>query len=350
MQKSIIGIIAIVVVVIAVAGVFVAMQPAATTTTAPELVKFGVIYETPVSQSWSGSQHRAFQELYDEGKIDYTYVESVMVNDGERVGEELINTMNCDVVVYTSWYADPIKALTEKYPDIMFVGGGGGVWFTDIWGEGPYPSNYAHYDFVSYQASYVVGAIAGRLSQTGKMGMVGAYPIPDYNAPMNGVIEGFVSVIPDAEVVVSWLNTWEDPAQAKQAAEAMIDSGADVIFGGLYGVEKAVDEHPGTYSIGYYANTNSAAPDGAVGSIVWYPKWVYLEIADIVKSGTLERGEYSCTLIEGGTLPELNERVVSSALMAEADDLVQQIKDGTLTPVYDINLPEEVWASHIVQQ
>jgi hypothetical protein len=84
--------------------------------------------------------------------------------------------------------------------------------------------------------------IAGGMTKSNKIGMVGGFPIPEVNRLMNAFMAGAKETNPKVEFSVSFINSWFDPPKAKEAAFAMIDKGADVMYAERFGVSDAAKE------------------------------------------------------------------------------------------------------------
>ena len=98
--------------------------------------------------------------------------------------------------------------------------------------------------------------------------MVGGLPVPEVNRIVNAFIAGAKEVNPEANVKITFINSWFDPAAAKEAALAQIDGGADVLFAERFGVIEAAKEK-GLYAFGNMSDQNELAPDLVVSSPVW---------------------------------------------------------------------------------
>lgn len=111
------------------------------------------------------------------------------------------------------------------------------------------PDNVHCAVFREYEASYLMGVAAGMLTQSNKVGVVGALDIPFLHRYTDGYAEGVKSVKPDATVDIRWVggeNPFADPVRAKEQAVAMQAAGADYIYtataGGDFGVFEAAQE------------------------------------------------------------------------------------------------------------
>ncbi len=113
-----------------------------------------------------------------------------------------------------------------------------------------------------------MGMLAGGLTKTNKIGVVGAMPIPEVNRLINAFTAGAKAQNPNAVVLVSFINGFFDPAATKEAALAQIDNGADILYAERFGVIEAAAEK-GLYAFGNMSDQNTLAPDLVVTSAVW---------------------------------------------------------------------------------
>ena len=81
-----------------------------------------------------------------------------------------------------------------------------------------------------YEARYIQGQIAGKMSKAGVLGYIVSFPIPEVIMGINATMLGAQSVNPNIKVKIIWVNTWFDPAKEADAAKALLDQGADVIM------------------------------------------------------------------------------------------------------------------------
>lgn len=150
--------------------------------------------------------------------ISTAYVESVAEADVEATVDQLVAD-GCNVIFGTSFgFGDGLLAAAERYPDVIF-GHATGV---------ERAPNLLTYMADFYQVYFINGLIAGALSESGKVGYIGAFPIPEVKRHINAFALGVAAVNPEATVMVRWLYNWFDPAGAKEATEALIADGADV--------------------------------------------------------------------------------------------------------------------------
>jgi basic membrane lipoprotein Med (substrate-binding protein (PBP1-ABC) superfamily) len=110
---------------------------------------------------------------------------------------------------------DAVRRVARDYPTIAFVLGSG---------LGPVVPNVSIFDNWLYEPAYLCGLIAGTVTKSHKIGVVGGYPIPEVNSIVNAFIAGVKEVNAQVHVSVRFIQAWFDSAAAKQAALAQIDA------------------------------------------------------------------------------------------------------------------------------
>jgi len=180
------------------------------------------IYVGPIGDyGWTHAHDQG--RLYADEKFDWletAYAESVPEADVDRFLDRFVVEEKCDVIFTTSFgFMDGTIAAAEKYPDTLFFHCSG---FKRAPNSGTYFADF-------YQVYYLNGLMAGALTKTGKVGYVAAHPIPEVVRHINAFTLGVREVNPEATVDVRWLFEWYDPAAAREAAEALIADGADVL-------------------------------------------------------------------------------------------------------------------------
>ena len=149
----------------------------------------------------------------------------------ERILREVAETDVPDIIFGDAFgNEEAVRAVAADYPDIAFVFGSGG---------GPVEPNLSVFDNWIHEPAYLGGMLAGGLTESNVIGVVGGMPVPEVNRLVNAFIAGAKEVNPEVEVKVSFINSWFDPAAAKEAALAQIDAGADVLYAERFGVIEA---------------------------------------------------------------------------------------------------------------
>lgn len=196
-----------------------------------------------------------------------------------------------DLIFGTSFgYLEFMSRVAPEYPDVVFEHATG--YLTD--------ANFSNYSGSLYEATYLAGLVAGSLTETNKLGYVGPFTTPDVLRDFNAWVVGAREVNPDVEVQMIWVNTWFDPAQETQAAQTLLDNGADVLFYGTSGgaVGQAADAAGALWVAG-----NGLARGFAPESFLTGPSYewgvYYVEAAQAVRDGTWDNIPYWGSMADG---------------------------------------------------
>jgi len=191
---------------------------------AEDPMKIGFVYVGPIGDHGWSYQHdlgRKAVEAHFGDQVETTYVENVAEGaDAERTIRMLAQAGN-DVIFTTSFgFMNPTIRVAEQFPDITFMHATG---YKQADNVGTYLSK-------TYEGRYVTGVAAGLVTESNVLGYIASFPIPEVIRDINAVYLGAKSVNPDIEIKVVWANTWFDPAKEADAANAMMDQGADVVI------------------------------------------------------------------------------------------------------------------------
>lgn len=202
------------------AGVFAGL-PAAFAADEPLRVAF--IYVDPVGDTgWSFQHDLARRELERVlgAKVKTTYVENVPATaDAERVIRQLAVAGNQLIFTTSFGYMEPTLRVAKLFPKVHFEHATG--YKT--------AANLVTYETRFYEGAYLLGVLAGMTTKSNTLGYVGSFPIPEVIRNIDAFTLGARSVNPKATTKVIWVDTWYDPGKERQAAEALIAQGADVL-------------------------------------------------------------------------------------------------------------------------
>jgi basic membrane lipoprotein Med (substrate-binding protein (PBP1-ABC) superfamily) len=151
------------------------------------------------------------------------------------------------------------------------------------------------------QAMYLAGQAAGAATKTGKLGFVGAHPIPQVLRDINAFTRGAQSVAPGVTTMVVWTGSWSDPGKEASATNSLIDGGADVI--GMH-VDSPITviqtaEKRGVYVVGYHADDEGFAPHGWLTGGYWNWGPIMANVLHQVQSGTWKSSQIHGDLLDG---------------------------------------------------
>ena len=298
-------------------------------------IKVAAIYTVPVEQQWVSRIDKALKAAAARGDIEYVFSENVANADYERVMRGYAEKGN--TVIFGESFAVEAAArkVAKDYPKVSFIMGSSGK---------PQEPNFAVFDNYIQEPAYLTGMIAGGMTKTNKIGMVGGFPIPEVNRLMNAFMAGAKEVNPKAEFMVTFINSWFDPPKAKEAAFAMIDKGADIMYAERFGVSDAAKER-GKLAIGNVINTQDKYPDTVVASALWNMEPTVDVALKAVKEGKFKAedlGKYSMMQYKGSELAPLGtfEKKIPADLVAKVKAREKAILDGSFKVAVDDNQPK----------
>ena len=231
----------------------------------------------------------------------------------------------------------PCAGLPRIIPKIAFAFGSG---------FGPTEPNVAVFDNWIHEPAYLLGMLAGGMTKTGTIGVVGGYPVPEVNRIVNAFIKGAKETNPDAKVLVTFINSWFDPAMAKEAAVAQIDGGADVLFAERFGVIEAAKEK-NLWAFGNMSDQNELAPAVVISSGVWNMDPTVDYLIKTVEGGTFtaqDLKDFSMMGKGGASLAPYHdtESKIPADLKAKVDARMAEIKSGAFRVDIDEAAPAAV--------
>ncbi len=289
-----------------------------TTAAADDVTKVAFVYVAPIGDlGWTFAHDQGrldIEEAFGDS-VETTFIENVPEGpDAERVIRDFAQNGN-DIIITTSFgFMDPTETVAAEFPDVQFVhisGFKSAENFSNVFGR-------------MYQPRYLSGIVAGAQTESDIIGYVAAFPIPEVVRGINAFTLGVRSVNPDAEVRVVWTNTWFDPPVEKEAAEALLAEGADVISQHQDTTEpqKAAAD-AGGYSVGYNTDSREFVGDSLLTAPVWNWGVKYVEIVEQVRAGT-----YNGSESYWGGMPEgiVDLAPLGPSVTQETADLVEAAK------------------------
>src|SRR3954452_12993401 len=171
-------------------------------------LKVAAIYTVPFEQQWVSRIHKALKAAESRGEIEYKASENVSNADYERVMREYATGGNQLILGEAFAVEAAARKVAKDFPKTSFLLGSSGK---------PQAPNFGVFDNYIQEPAYLSGMIAGGMTKSGKIGMVGGYPIPEVNRLMNAFMAGAREVNPKVEFTISFINSWFDPPKAKEA-------------------------------------------------------------------------------------------------------------------------------------
>jgi basic membrane protein A and related proteins len=292
-----------------------------------DVLRVGFVHTSPVTDGgWTTSHDQGAQAVAEEfgDRVEITTVDSVAEGpDAERVIEDLARQGH-DLIFATSFgFMEPMLSVAEQYPDVVFEHATG--YLT--------ADNMGNYFGAAEEGRYLEGMAAAAASETGELGYVAAFPIPEVVRGINAWTLGARSVDPDATVRVVWTSTWYDPDTEGQAAQSLLDAGADVL--GMHQDTPATGQAAdgvGAKWTGYHTDRSDEVPDAWLTATVWDWAPFYIQRTQEVLDGTWESQSYYGDMADGMVnLASFGESVPDD-IRAEIEERMQQIVDGEFAP------------------
>jgi basic membrane protein A len=288
-------------------------------------LKIAFAYVGPVGDAgWTFAHNAARLAVEKEfgDKVQTTIVEKVPEGpEAERVIRDLVGQGNTLVFGTTFGYMEPMLKVAADTPNVKFEHATG-------YKTAP---NMRTYDSRTYEGAYMAGVIAGGMSKSGVIGVVGSIPIPEVIRNINTFTLGAQSVNPKIKTKVVWVNAWFDPPKETEGAQSLINQGADVLFQNtdspavLQTAEKA-----GKYAFGWDSDMSQFGPKAHLASSIinWAP--YYIKATKDALEGTWTTGSVWWGVKEGAIdLVSISDKVPAE-LKAKVEAVKAGLKDGSL--------------------
>ena len=237
----------------------------------PEPLKIAFAYVGPVGDGgWSYAHDNGRKALEKEfgDKIETSFVESVPESaDAERVLRDMAGQGNKLIFGTTFGYMESMLKVAADNPGIKFEHATG------------YKTaeNMRTYDSRTYEGAYMAGVIAGKMTQSNTLGVVASIPIPEVVRNINSFTLGAQSTNPKITTKVVWVNEWFNPPKETEAATALINGGADILFQNTdSSAVLQTAEKMGKRGFGWDSDMTAYGPKAHLGSAIidWAPYYI----------------------------------------------------------------------------
>lgn len=325
-------IVAVIIVVAIIIGIFVINIYEADTEVTKETTKVGVILNGSIDdRSWSQSHYEGLEATAQELNLSIIYKEYVVPEEIPGIIDEFVKE-DCKVIVANSFeFGEYINEAAKEYPEIYFLHATGV-------GE---DKNLSTYFGRIYQIRYLSGIVAGLQTETNEIGYVAAFPIPEVNRGINAFTLGVRSVNPDATVYVSWTNSWnDDTATADATNKLLVNHNIDVLAmhtDSLMALEIAQQE--GIMSIGYNLDNSQDYPDTYLTAAVWDWEEFYTPVILKCLQGKFVGKHYwegiETGMVSLAPLTNLVDKETEAIVNREMEKLNSGTYDVFYGPIYD---------------
>jgi simple sugar transport system substrate-binding protein len=211
-------------------------------------------------------------------KVSSTFVEKVPEGaDAERVIRDLAQLGHTLIFTTSFGFMNPTLKVAEEFKDVKFEHATG-------YKTAP---NVNTYNARFYEGRFLGGVIAGRMTKTNTLGYVAAFPIPEVLQGINAFTLGARSVNPKVQVRVVWVNTWYDPGKERDAANALMGQGADVVTHHTDSTAAvAAAEEKGRMVVAYHSNMAKYGPNAQLAAVTHHWGEYYTKRTQAVLDGT----------------------------------------------------------------
>ena len=293
----------------------------------PEQLKVGFVYVGPVGDGgWTFAHDNARQAIQKEfgDKIVTSIVENVPEGaDTERVVRDLVSQGNKLIFTTSFGFMEPTLKVAADHPDVKFEHATG-------YKTAP---NMRTYDSRTYEGAYMAGVIAGAMTKSNTLGVVGSVPIPEVVRNINSFTLGAQLTNPNVKTRVVWVNDWHNPPKETEAATSLINGGADVLFQNTDSpaVLKTA-ESMGKRAFGWDSDMTAYGPKAHLGSAIinWTP--YYTKAVGEVLDGKWTTGQSWWGVKEGA----MDLVSLASDVPAEAKAKLDEVKAGLKAGTYQI--------------
>ncbi len=244
--------------------------------------------------------------------------------DADRIMQRAAANGAGFVILGSFGYMNGGLQLAQRYPQVSVLHASG---YQVAPNFSPFAAKY-------YQGTYLMGMAAAALSKSGKIGSVSAFAIPELITSVNAFALGAQAINPEIEVSVVWVNSWFDPASEREAAQALISQGCDVMFSNAQDTPSviALAEEAGVYACNLNSSMQSYAPNyylGVVGTD-WAPFFTAQARAHL--EGTFEGANYYLGIADEVVYVDDWNGDIPSEVMGRIDDRLAAIGAGEFNP------------------
>ncbi len=267
-----------------------------TVSASPAAFKAAIVLPGVITdKAWNQAGYEGLSELKKQSGMETAYVEKIgQAEQTEALSDFARRGFNL-VYAHGGQFDAAIKQVAAQFPKTFFVGVNGTAVGTNI----------AALRIDHLQASYLCGIIAGTLSKSKKIAYLAGQEFQATQEELRGLVLGAKSVDPSIQVRSTFTGDWNDAAKAKEAAEALISSGVDVIYQWLDNASPTVLQtasDKGIYAFGNTADQLEIAPKAVLTSAVKRIDLAIAKLADFAMKNELKGQVYNLGLEESKIL------------------------------------------------
>ena len=293
-----------------------------------EAVKVALVLDGKIDDmGWNQAGYEGLAKAEEEHGVEVDYSEEVPIPDFEKALRDYATQGYDMIICHSSIAKDAVMNTAKDYPEISF-----------LWTDGDETlDNLAVIRPLAQEASYLAGMLAGEMTESNTVGMVGGIDIPSTHRSYAAFELGLKDVNPDAELLVNWIGSFLDVSAGKEAALSQIEAGADLIFGNgdgqNIGVLQAASEEE-VLAIGAVRDQYEVAPNVVLTSVEWgFRDGISQVVGDFV-AGEFEGQVYEIALDEGAALSPYHDN--ADKIPDDVKEMIEQKRQEILDGEFEV--------------
>ena len=306
--------------------------PSGASTPAGTGLKIAFVYDGAMDDgSWNSSHAAAMAYVQKQlPGASITNLASIAPGDQARATFQGLGTQGVQLVIATTYYQPDVLAVAKDFPNTKFIS----------WAGYKTTPNVGGYSLATEDGRYLDGIIAGSVTKSNIVGYPAGYPIGEVVRGIDAFTLGALTVNPSIKVIPLWINSWYDPTKEREAAQALVNQGADILATETNSpAVGSVAARANAGFIGYGWNQSSFAPKQWLSSFIfnWGP--YYLAQAKAVQDGTWKPAIYYGGLAQGDITMSPFGPAVPKSTVALVQQKMAQLASGKIHifdgPIYN---------------
>jgi basic membrane protein A and related proteins len=305
---------------------------AAATGGGKEKVKTALVLPCATSDTWCKQGYDAAKKLEAEGEVDLKITTSAPQDTAgvTRVLAQYAQSGSQLLLAHSTWQ-DAAFDIAKQFPDVDIA-----TYAFEL------KDNVAILEEPIYEAAYLAGMLAGGITGSNTIGGSAGQDVPLCHAELEAFEAGAKRINKQVKMIDAYIGDWNDAAKGKQATQAQIDQGADVVLacggGPATGMAQAIKQAD-ISGFGYVGNMDSQAPKNMVGSVLYNLEPYFKAAVDDVRNDSFRPAKrYEFGLADGGVDLQLNDgyavKEIPADVMDEMEKVKEQIKSGEFKVPY----------------
>jgi basic membrane protein A and related proteins len=305
---------------------------AAATGGGKEKVKTALVLPCATSDTWCKQGYDAAKKLEAEGEVDLKITTSAPQDTAgvTRVLAQYAQSGSQLLLAHSTWQ-DAAFDIAKQFPDVDIA-----TYAFEL------KDNVAILEEPIYEAAYLAGMLAGGITDSNTIGGSAGQDVPLCHAELEAFEAGAKRINKQVKMIDAYIGDWNDAAKGKQATQAQIDQGADVVLacggGPATGMAQAIKQAD-ISGFGYVGNMDSQAPKNMVGSVLYNLEPYFKAAVDDVRNDSFRPAKrYEFGLADGGVDLQLNDgyavKEIPADVMDEMEKVKEQIKSGEFKVPY----------------